>query len=188
METTQTNSEITSFGTLRTILRDIAERQKETIQQVNESAERLDKQLCKMNNCFDEMVKNIVMPDLIGRFSELGLVFTQVYPHTIIYDDEFSFLTEVDITLESSDTVMIVEAKSRLRTEDVTDHVKRMEMLRQHADLHGDKRKYLGAIAGMTFNNDEKQYALKNGFYVVELCGDTFVITVPGGDCSPKEW
>jgi hypothetical protein len=80
---------------------------------------------------------------------------------------------------------MIVEAKFKLRTNDVRDHVKRMEILRLHADLHGDKRKYLGAIAGLSFNEDEKQYALKNGFYVVELCVDTFVITVPD---SPKEW
>jgi hypothetical protein len=131
------------------------------------------------------MIENLVMPDLIGKFSEIGLVFSLFYPHTIIYDDGNNILTEVDISLENSDTVMIVKAKSRLRTEDVTDHVKRMEMLRLYAELHGDKRKYLGAIAGMKFDEEEKLYALKNGFYTVELCGDAFVITVPEGGCSP---
>jgi hypothetical protein len=186
MITTQTNTETTSLEELRAILHDATERQKEIELRIDESAERLDKQLDEMSHCCDEMGVNVVMPDLIGKFSELRLVFTQVHPHTIIYDDGGNILTEVDITLENSDTVMIVEAKSRLRIEDVTDHVKRMKMLRLRADLHGDKRKYLGAIAGMTFNEDEKQYALKNGFYLVELCVDTFVITVPEG--APKEW
>jgi hypothetical protein len=188
METIQTNKKVASFESIRAILHSVTERQKEVERQVKESAERLDKQLSKLSICFDEMVEDIVKPDLIGKFNELGLVFNQIYPHTIIYDKDYNILTEVDITMESGDRVMIVEAKSRLHTDDITDHVKRMEKLRLHADLHGDKRKYLGAIAGMKFNEDEKQYALKNGFYVVELCGDAFVITVPEGDYSPKEW
>jgi hypothetical protein len=185
MITTQTNTEITSLETYRAILHNATERQKEIQRQIEESAERLDKQLDNMNNCFDEMVEDIVRPELIGKFSEIGLFFSTIKPHTVIYDDGHKILTEVDITLENSDTVMIIEAKSRLCSEDVTDHVKRVEIVRLHADLHGDKRKYLGAIAGMKFNMDEKQYALNNGFYVVELCGDSFVITVPGGDALP---
>jgi hypothetical protein len=179
METKQNSKEITSFETLRTILHDITERQKETERVLKESAERLGKQLGKLNNCFDEMVESMIMPGLIGKFRELGLVFTQAYPHTVIYDDEYNILTEVDITMENGDKVMIVEAKSKPTIEDITDHVKRMEKLRLHADRHGDKRKYLGAIAGMVFNKNEKEYALNNGFYVVEPCGKTFVITVP---------
>jgi hypothetical protein len=188
MIATQTNVETTNLLMYRAILNNVCERQKEIGRLIDERAERLDKQLVEMDNCFDEMIKDLVMPDLTGKFGEIGLVFTKVHPHTVIYDDGNNILTEVDITLENSDTVMIVKAKSKLRTEDVTDHVKRMELLRLYADLHGDKRKYLGAIAGMKFNEDEKQYALKSGFYLVELCVDTFVITVPEGGCSPKEW
>jgi hypothetical protein len=61
-----------------------------------------------------------------------------------------------------------------------------METLRRHGDLHGDKRKYLGAIAGMVINDNERNYALGQGFYVVEPSGKTFVITVPEG--PPREW
>jgi hypothetical protein len=193
METTQNNTESIYLETLRAIIHDVNERQKETARQIKESATRLNKQIGKLNNCFGEMVKNMVMPDMVSKFSELGLVFTQAYSHTVIYDEEYNILTEVDITLENGDKVMIAELKLKPNTKDIADHVKRMEMLRLHADLHGDKRKYLGTIVGMLFDKEEKQYALKNGFYVVEpcvveSCEETFTITEPSGDCSPKEW
>ncbi|MDR2617602.1 MAG: hypothetical protein LBC62_01920 [Treponema sp.] len=49
-----------------------------------------------------------------------------------------------------------------------------MEKLRNYAGLHHDKRVYLGAVAGVVFNEGEKTYALKKGFYVIEPSGGTF--------------
>jgi len=63
-----------------------------------------------------------------------------------------------------------------------------MRKVRLHANLHGDRRKYLGAIAGMVFNAHEKAFAMKNGFYVIEPSGETFAITAPHGEYSPQEW
>ena len=51
-----------------------------------------------------------------------------------------------------------------------------------------DKRKYLGAIAGLVFGDGEKTYALKKGFYVIEPSGDTFNIIPPTGKYYPHEW
>jgi hypothetical protein len=61
-----------------------------------------------------------------------------------------------------------------------------MEKVRLHAGLRGDQRKYLGAVAGMIINDNERDFALKNGFYVIEPSGETFIITPPEG--SPREW
>jgi hypothetical protein len=57
-----------------------------------------------------------------------------------------------------------------------------------YADLHGDKRVYLGAVAGVVFSESEKTYALKRGFYVIEPSGDPFSITKPEGKYHPHEW
>jgi hypothetical protein len=54
--------------------------------------------------------------------------------------------------------------------------------------LHNDRRKYLGAVGGMVFNDNEKAFAMKNGFYVIELSGETFIVTEPEGIYSPCEW
>ena len=63
-----------------------------------------------------------------------------------------------------------------------------MEKLRKYADLHDDRRKYLGAMAGVVFSESEKIYALKKGFYVIEPSGETFTITEPQGSYHPHVW
>jgi hypothetical protein len=95
---------------------------------------------------------------------------------------------EVDALLENGDKVMAVEIKTKPNTQDIDEHVERMEKLRRYADLHGDKRVYLGAVAGVVFSESEKNYAMKNGFYVIEPSGDTFSIIEPEGKYRPREW
>ena len=53
-------------------------------------------------------------------------------------------------------------------------------------DLHGDKRTFLGAVAGVVMTSNVKEYALGHGFYVIKPSGETFNITPPSG--KPKEW
>jgi hypothetical protein len=168
-----------------------AQRQEETAQW-QEKTERIiqnNAQLIgKLGNRFGEMVEHMVKPNLIEKFCDLGFVFTRAYQDTVIKDKENNIFAQIDITLENGDKVMIVEVKSKPNIEDITEHLERMEKVRAHADLHNDKRKYLGAIAGMVFNYSEKTYAMKNGFFIIEPSGDTFNITEPKGDHSPREW
>jgi hypothetical protein len=64
-----------------------------------------------------------------------------------------------------------------------------MKKMRAHADVRNDKRVYLGAVAGVVFGDSVKNYALRNGFYVLEPSGETFTITEPEAEgYSPGEW
>jgi hypothetical protein len=155
---------------------------------MKKSADRLNKQLGKLGGRFGEMIEYMVLPNLVRKFRKLGFVFTKAYPEADIEDRENNIFAEIDITLENGDKVMLVEVKSKPKTEDVTEHIERMEKVRRHGDLHGDKRKYLGAIAGMVFSDNVKTFAMKNGFYVIQPSGETFIITVPEGEYSPREW
>jgi hypothetical protein len=170
-------------------------RQKETERQMKESSERLDrqiqetnKQLGKLGGRFGEMIESMVVPNLIKNFRKLGFVFEKAYKDAEIKDETNNIFAEIDITLENGDKVMIVEVKSKPKTEDVTEHIDRMEKVRRHGDLHGDKRIYFGAVAGMVFSDNVKTFAMKNGFYVIEPSGETFIITAPEGEYSPREW
>jgi hypothetical protein len=156
--------------------------------ELKESAERLDKQLGKLGGRFGEMVEYMVVPNLLTKFHELGFDFEKAYQNAKIKDKTNNIFAEIDITLENGDKVMIVEVKSKPTTEDVTEHIERMEKVRMHGDLHGDKRAFMGAVAGMVFDDNVKQFALKNGFYVIEPSGETFIITAPEGIYSPREW
>jgi hypothetical protein len=83
---------------------------------------------------------------------------------------------------------MAVEIKNKPSIDDINDHLERMEKLRVYADLHGDQRKYLGAVAGVVFSESEKTYTLKQGLYVIEPFGETFKITEPKDQYHPHEW
>jgi hypothetical protein len=166
----------------------LKESQKETERRMEKSVARLDRQLGKLGNRFGEMVEYMVMPKLVKKFRKMGYGFTEAYPHAVIEDRENNIFTEVDITLRNGKQVMIVEVKSKPSTEDITDHIHRMEKIQLHSKLHGHNQQFFGAIAGLVFNENEKAFALKNGFYVIEPSGKTFTVTVPEGIYSPKVW
>jgi hypothetical protein len=145
-------------------------------------------QIGKLGNRFGEMVEYMVVPNLAAKFKELGFAFERSQQNTVIRDHESRIIAEIDVFLENGDRTMVVETKVKPSSADINEHVERMEKLRRYADSRGDKRKYLGAVAGAVFGENEKTYALKKGFYVIEPSGDTFNIIEPGGDCHPREW
>ena len=105
-----------------------------------------------------------------------------------IRDKKNNIFAEIDITLDDGDKVMIVEVKNKPTTGDVIEHIKRLEKVKTHARLRGDKRTFLGAFGGVVIANNVKAFALKKGFYVVEPSGETFDIVVPEGVNAPREW
>jgi N-acetylglutamate synthase/N-acetylornithine aminotransferase len=159
-------------------------RMQETDRQMKET----DRRVGEIVNRFGEMVEYMVVPNLLTKFEELGFTFTKAHRDTEIKDREHNIFMEVDVFLENGDKVMIVETKTKPNNNDIDDHIRRMEKMRVLADIHGDKRGYRGAIAGIIISESVKVYALKKGFYVIEPSGDTFAITAPEAPYHPHEW
>ena len=166
---------------------------KETDRQMKESAERLDKQmqetdrrLGKLGNRMGEIIEYMVAPNLREKFRELGLNFPQVHQNSNVADYDNNIFLEIDVKLENGDKVMLVEVKTKPTTRDVQDHIRRLKKMRKFADLHGDRRTFLGAVAGAVMTNNVKEYVLKQGFFAIEPSGETFKIIPP--DNKPKEW
>ena len=192
METTKTANQ-PSAETVWAILQEVgkkqeelAESQKETARQMKENAARLDKQLGKLGNRMGEIVEYMVAPNLREKFRELGLNFPQVHQNSDVADYDNKIFLEIDAKLENGDKVMLVEVKTKPTTKDVQDHIKRLKKMRVYADLHGEKRTFLGSVAGAVVTANVKEYALGKGLYVIEPSGETFNITPPNG--QPKEW
>jgi hypothetical protein len=164
-------------------------RQKETDRQMKETDRQIkdfNKRFGDFTNRFGEVVEYMIAPNLREKFREMDLTFLHSYSNSVIADPDNDIFLETDVKLENGDKVMLVEIKTKLTTEDVKDHVKRMEKMRVYADLHGDKRVFLGAVAGVVITPNVKDYALVQGFFVIEPSGETFNITRPNG--KPKEW
>ena len=167
--------------------REMEESNRRFEREMKESNRQFNKRFGELTNRFGDMVEYMVLPNLLTKFEELGFTFTKAN-RTEIKDREHEIFLEVDALLENGEKVLAVEIKTKPSISDIDGHVERMEKLRVYADLHKDRRGYLGALAGVVFSESAKIYALKQGFYVIEPSGDTFTITEPGGKYHPHEW
>ena len=178
-----------SFDTVWAILQEVAKSQRETDRQMKETDRQIqlfNKQFGELNNRFGDIVEYMIAPNLREKFREFGLIFPKANNKTIVDDEENDIHFEIDVLLENGEKAMLVEVKTTLTTEKVKEHVELLEKMREYADLHGDKRTFLGAVAGVVMTPNVKRYVLKQGFFAIEPSGETFNITPPQG--QPKEW
>ena len=130
------------------------------------------------------MVERIMTPDLPRKFKPLGFTFDKIT--TIKWATNGNIYAEIDGLLENGTQAMAVEVKTTLEIEDINDHLKRMEKIRKYADEHGDKREFLCAIAAMIVKPKPKEYALKQGLFVIEPSGEDVKVIKP--ETKPRVW
>ena len=157
---------------------------KETEKKLKELGENIG----GLNNTFGKVVEHMVAPKIREKFHEAGLIFQKTSAEIKFEDTTSDILFEVDVMLENSSTAMLVETKAKARIKDVKGHIKRMEKMRAYADLHGDNRTFLGAIAGVVMKKDVRERAFESGFYVLVPSGDSFNILPSPDNFKPREW
>ena len=150
------------------------------------SAADFNKRLGEYINLFGEVTEYTMAPKLREKFAKFGFDFQKAGRNISIRDRINNIFLEADIILENGDTAMLVEIKTRLTIERIKYHVNRIEKMRRYADLRGDKRTFLGAVAGVVVTDKVRDYALSQGFYLIEPSGESVNITPPPG--KPKEW
>ena len=196
MATTQT-AEKPNFDTVWAVLQELAASQKETDRAIKETMKDRDRQrqidrdefnkrLGSLTNLFGDFTLGMVAPKLRDKFREFGFDFLRTSPNPVFEDRKNSIFFEIDILLENGEKAMLVEVKTKLTKERINSHVERLEKMRKYADLHGDNRRFLGAVAGFAVTDDVRDFALQEGFYLIEPDGENFKIIPPGA--KPREW
>jgi hypothetical protein len=128
----------------------------------------------------------MMAPKLREKFMDFGLFFPKTSRNVNVKDENKNIILEADAMLENGDKAMMVEIETKLTVERINKHIERLEKMRKHADSHGDKRIFFGAVAGVVVDDESKEYALNQGFYLIEPEGEDLIITLPNG--KPKEW
>jgi len=168
------------------MMKEYREDLKETERVLKKQSEDNNNRIGSLTNLFGDVTEAMVAPKICEKFEEFGLYFSQANPNVRVNDRRNKISFEIDIMLENGDKAMLIEVKTKLTTERVDKHILRLEKMRKYADLRGDKRIFLGAVAGIVLIDEVKDYALSKGFYFIEYAGDNFYITPPSG--QPKEW
>ena len=166
--------------------RKFRESQKETERIMKEKSTELNIKIGSLTNLFGDLTLGMVIPKLREKFRDLGYDFQESCPNYDINDKINNISFEVDILMQNGDKAMLVEVKTKLTIERIKKHVERLEKMRKYADFRGDKRTFLGAVAGFAIAEDVKEAAFAQGFYLIEPDGENFNITPPDG--KPKEW
>ena len=167
-------------------MRELRESQKETDRILKEQATEANRRIGHLENLFGEVAEYMIAPKLCEKFLEFGLNLPRANRNVSVNDKLNEIYLEIDIILENGDKAMLVEVKNKLTTERINKHIERLEKMRKYANLHGDKRTFLGAVAGVVVTEEVRNYALNQGFYLIEPSGENFNITPPNG--KPKEW
>jgi len=154
--------------------------------EMRESKADFNKRLGEYINLFGEVTEYTMAPKLREKFAAFGFDFHRTTREINVRDEINGLFFEVDVMLENGDIAMAVEIKTRLTVERINKHIDRLEKIRKYADLRGDRRAFLGAVAGVVVADEAGKYALDKGFYLIEPSGESFSITPPNG--KPKEW
>jgi len=198
MEATQTaghpqDANPPSFDSVWALIKEVGENQKETDRIVKENALQMKESKAEFNerlgnyiNLFGDFTEYTMAPKLREKFFELGLDFPKANRNSSVKDKVNNIFLETDVMLENGDKAMMVEIKTQLTVERINKHIERLEKMRKYADLHGDKRTFLGAVAGVVVDDEVREYALNKGLYLIEPAGADLNITSPNG--KPKEW
>jgi len=170
-------------------LEEVALSQKETARRQEETdriVKEIGKRLGDFTNSFGDVVEHLIAPNLLEKFKALGFDFEEASTRHKIRNKKNDISFEIDVFLQNGDTAMLVEIKANLTISDINKHITRLEKMRKWADIRGDKRHFLGAVAGIVVEDDEREYALNQGFFFIEPSGEDYNITPPYN--KPKEW
>jgi hypothetical protein len=151
-------------------------------QQAHKGTEKAIKETQKniggLNNTLGSLVEHILTPGLPQKFKKLGYSFNRI----ATYKFAEGVYAQIDGMLENGTQAVAVEVKTTLKKTDIDDHLVRMEKIRKHADEHGDKRQFMGAIAATITDEAARNYALKQGLFVIEPSGEDVKVTKPAGE------
>jgi chromosome segregation ATPase len=178
-------------------MQETADQMKDTDRRMKESDERMEKlqktvervtaNVGGLNRSMGELIETLIAARLWEKFPEYNL--KRAYQRMPIFDENNRTLTDIDILLSNTDTVMAVEVKRQLDDKrDVDDHLKRMERIRKYPPAEVAGKKLVGAMAGGVVDDDTRSYAYESGFFVLELTGDTVQLIPPPEGFMPKQW
>ena len=164
------------------VVRETQQSLKESNLRTEKAIKETQKNVGGLSNSLGSIVERILTPGLPKKFRKFGYSFGRIAS----YSYTSGVYAQIDGMLENGTQAIAVEVKTKLRETDIDDHLVRMEKIRKHANEHGDKRQFMGAMA--TFITDEvaKNYALNKGLFIIEPSGEDVKVTKPA--VEPRVW
>ena len=135
-----------------------------------------------------EIVEKMVEGNIVEKFRALDYEIMQCAQNVNYEYKKLGIRGEIDLFLEDGDVAILIEVKTTLTTLRVRKHIRKIEEYRRYADARGDKRRFIGAVAGAVVKHEAMEFAHKNGMYVIVQSGKAVEIVKTPEGFKVKKW
>lgn len=164
------------------------ERLKKEAEERLKSKKEFDKKIGRLTGILGKFVEGMIEPKILTMFHEKGIYLTEVMKNVQIHNKEtLQKEAEIDLLLVNDVYSVAVEVKTTLITEDVKEHLERLNRLQKNPIRSIKGTKLLGAVAGMRIEENADIYAGRKGLYVLKQKGEIVEIA-NDKNFRHKEW
>ena len=174
-------------------MRETREQMAETDRRMAETDRRMkrtDQKIGELTGSMGRVIERMVAGrNIIKQFQDLGYVITSLSRNKTFGEDlPEGNQGEIDLFLENGDVAILIEVKTTLKAKNVGGLKDKLEKFRHEADAKGDKRHFIGAVAGAVVEEDAREVAHENGMYVIVQSGKAVeILSTPEGFVA-REW
>jgi len=154
------------------------------IDRMSLKVEEVSKTVAAVTGKWGRFVEGLIAPGTISMFKERGIEVEKVYQRVKAHKDGRDI--EIDILAINKEYAILIEAKSSLGISDVDEHIERLKAFKVFFPEYSD-RKVVGAVAGLTIEEEADRYAYRHGLFVIGQSGETVKI-LNDKKFRPKIW
>lgn len=152
---------------------------KETEKLVN----RISKDIGHLGKRFGEFNEALVLPSLNRLFEEQFHCKHLSQRHRVLMNGN---TIEIDLLAISTDSIYIIEIKSKYRKDDLKQLLKHIEKYRENTPEHHNKKIY-GVIVATDYNKDNIKELERKGIYFISISDDLIKLHL-SPDFTPRIW
>ncbi|MBF0161879.1 MAG: DUF3782 domain-containing protein [Magnetococcales bacterium] len=154
-------------------------------QDTDRKIKEMSKNMDRLGGRLGEFVEGLVAPACKTLFAERGIPVHMVSRRVSATLPDGRNM-EVDLLVDNTDSVVLVEVKSKLTVDDVRDHLEKMSNFKAFIPLYANK-KAVGAVAAMVIEENVCRFAINGGLFVIEQAGETLRMA-NDEQFQPKVW
>jgi len=132
-----------------------------------------------------KMVEVLVEPNALRLFQNRGIPVRYVYRRVEAQRNGQNM--ELDLLLENSEAVIVIEVKSTLRVRNVQDFLEKMEKFLKFFPRYQEYDVY-GGVAGMDIVEGADRYAYRRGLFVLSATGEGTAQIKNDADFRPRNF
>ncbi len=160
----------------------LKEKSLETDKKFRETDKKIKKAFDLFTSQWGRLVESLVEGDLPRVMQERGIMVKRTVERAKSDDDKGY---EFDIIAVNGDICVVVEVKTTLRPDDITEFLRKLRHFREWMPEYAGKERILGAVAYIRIHSNSDKMAEKNGLFTIRATGKSAKIVNPE-DFEPK--